>query len=278
MSAKNRTDGETARLEYTRARNNVTRLMRKAKRKFEKEICLKSKSNPKSFWWYVRHKMKTKTGVAPLLEDNKDPESARFEDQDKANILQKQFSSVFTREPDTDIPKLDKKTDASIYTLFVTNEMVREEILNLNVNKSCGPDNVHPRLLIELAESLSKPISLLLNRTMEEGDIPTEWKSANVSPIYKKGSKNKAENYRPISLTSIICKIMESFIKERVVAHLISNNLLSSKQFGFISGRSTATQLLRYLDKCIDTIVNGGVVDTIYLDFQKPSIPFHIEG
>ena len=104
---------------------------------------------------------------------------------------------------------------------------------------------------------------------MEEGDIPTEWKSANVSPIYKKGSKNKAENYRPISLTSIICKIMESFIKERVVAHLISNNLLSSKQFGFISGRSTATQLLRYLDKCIDTIVNGGVVDTIYLDFQK---------
>ena len=123
--------------------------------------------------------------------------------------------------------------------------------------------------LIELAESLSKPISLLLNRTMEEGDIPTEWKNANVSLIYKKGSKNKAENYRPVSLTSIICKIMESFIKKRVVAHLTSNNLLSSKQFGFISGRSTVTQLLRYLDKCIDTIVNGGVVDTIYLDFQK---------
>ena len=85
----------------------------------------------------------------------------------------------------------------------------------------------------------------------------------------QKVSKNNAENYRPISLTSIICKIMESFIKERVVAHLISNNLLSSKQFGFISGRSTVTQLLRYLYKCIDTIVNGGVVDTIYLDFQK---------
>ena len=150
------------------------------------------------------------------MEDNYDPESAIFEDQDKANILQKQFSSVFTREPDTDTPKLDnkKKTGASIYTLFVTNEMVREEILNLNVNKSCGPDNVHPRLRIELAESLSKPISLLLNRTMEEGGIPTEWKSANVSPMYKKGSKNKAANYRPISLTSIICKIMESLSKK----------------------------------------------------------------
>ena len=93
---------------------------------------------------------------------------------------------------------------------------------------------------------------------MEEG--PTQRKSANVSPIYKKGSKNKAENYRPISLTSIICKIMESFIKERLVAHLTSNNLLSSKQFGSISGRSTVTQLLTYLDKCIDAI---------YFDFQK---------
>ena len=89
------TDGEIARLEYTRARNNVTRFMRKAKREFEKGICLKSKSNPKSFWWYVRHKLKTKTGVALLLEDNKEQESARFEDQDKTNILQKQvFSSV----------------------------------------------------------------------------------------------------------------------------------------------------------------------------------------
>ena len=145
---KNWTDGETTCLEYTRARNNVTRLMQKDKREFEKGICLKSKSNPKSLGWYVQHKLKTKTGVAALMEDNKDPESARFEDQGKANILQKQFSSVFTHEPDTDIPKLDKKTDASIYTLFVTNEMVREEILNLNVNKSCGLDNVHPRLLI----------------------------------------------------------------------------------------------------------------------------------
>ena len=76
MSTKNRTDGETTRLEYTRARNNVTRLMRKAKREFEKGICFKSKSNPKSFWWHVRHKLKTTTGVASLLEDNKDPESA----------------------------------------------------------------------------------------------------------------------------------------------------------------------------------------------------------
>ena len=98
--------------------------------------------------------------------------------------------------------------------------------------------------------------------------MPMDWKKANVSPIYKKGARNKAENYRPISLTSIICKLMESFIKDEIMSHIKANNLLSHKQYGFLSGRSTTTQLLHYLDKCVDTIVTG-VVDTIYFDFAK---------
>ena len=100
-------------------------------------------------------------------------------------------------------------------------------------------------------------------------EIPEEWKQANVSPIFKKGQKHLAENYRPISLTSIVCKLMETFIKRELMTHLVNLNLLSPMQFGFISGRSTTTQLLNYLDKCIEVIVNGGMVDSIYLDFVK---------
>ena len=151
MFAKSCTDAQTACLEYTRARNIVEKLTRKAKREFENGICLES------FWWYVRHKLKTKTGVAPLLENNKTLESTKFEYQHKANILPRQFSYVLTREHETGIPKLDKKTNASISQLFVTDEG-REEILTINVNILCGPENVHPRLLIELAESLFTPI------------------------------------------------------------------------------------------------------------------------
>ena len=92
--------------------------------------------------------MKTRSGVAPLLENNKDLESTRFDDKEKANILQKQFSSVFTHEPDNDIPKLDKRTDASITDLPVTEKMVERQILMLDINKSCGPDEVHSRILI----------------------------------------------------------------------------------------------------------------------------------
>ena len=167
------------------------------------------------------------------------------------------------------MPPFDKRTNAKIYNIVVSEEIVRDEITNLNLNKSCGPDEVHPRLLFELVDDLSKPIAFLLQKTMEQGEIPGEWKKANISPIYKKGARNKAENYRPISLTSIICKIMEKLIKEAVMRYLNDYDLLSPKQFGFISGRSTVLQLLNYLDVAMDKIVKGEVVDTIYLDFAK---------
>ena len=126
--------------------------------------------------------------------------------------------------------------------------MVRILILSLNITKSCGPDEIHPLMLKELVDFISKPLALLMNKTVEHGCLPGDWKKAIVSPIYKKGARNKAENYRPISLTSVVCKLMEKIVKESLMSHLIKNNLLSSKQFGFLTGCSTITQLLGYLD------------------------------
>ena len=243
--------------------------MRQAKRKFESQIARNCKSDPKVFWTHIRRRLKTKDGISPLLEGINDKNSMKFKDEEKANILQKQFASVFTREPPGEIPQLKERTDVKLDSITVTRDMVQTQILNLNANKSCGPDEINYRLLIELADYISLPLTLLFNKTLKVGEIPVDWKRANITPIYKKGAKCKAENYRPISLTSIICKIMESFIKDIVMDHLRTNNLLSSKQYGFVSGRSTAVQLLSYLDKCIEKIVNGNVVDTIYLDFAK---------
>ena len=269
MNNKTGDDGEVARLRYTQSRNRVKRLMRQARKRYEKSICAKSKENPKVFWSHVRQMLKTKSGIAPLLADDKDKYSTKFDDKEKADILQKQFSSVFTREPDGEIPRLLNRTKVSIKDLKVTVEMVKKELNNLNANKSCGPDEVHPRMLKELSDFIAAPLAILLNKTMKHHDIPADWKKAFVSPIFKKGARNKASNYRPISLTSIVCKIMESLVKKEILAHMISNNLLSKKQYGFISGRSTVTQLLNYLDKCAATMANGGVTDAIYLDFAK---------
>ena len=147
--------------------------------------------------------------------------------------------------------------------------MVKRELRKLNPNKSCGPDGVHPRMLKELSDFISAPLASLLNKTLKHHAIPEDWKKAFVSPIFKKGARNKAANYRPISLTSIVCKIMESLVKESILTHMISNNLLSKKQYGFISGRSTVTQLLNYLDRCATIMADGGVTDAIYFDFAK---------
>ena len=169
--------------------------MRQAKMKFESDIDLKSMSDPKVFWSNIRSRLKTKTGVAPLLEDITDPNSIKFGDQDKAKILQKQFSNVFTLEPEDEVPKLPNRTNDATCEINITNEMVNEEISKIKINKSCGPDEIQPVMLKELVEYVSGPIALLLNKTIKEGVIPKDWKQANVIPIYKKGAKSQAENY-----------------------------------------------------------------------------------
>ena len=91
---KNALNGDEARMQFKNQRNKVKRLLRKAKREFEKNVASKVKQNPKSFWNHVRQKLKSKPGVAPLLQNPKDKSSVKFTDQEKANILQNQFSSV----------------------------------------------------------------------------------------------------------------------------------------------------------------------------------------
>lgn len=269
MSSKNGPLSKISRQNYTNCRNKVKRMMRQAKKRYEKDICIKSKQNPKKFWAHIRQVLKTKSGVAPLLENNLDKDSTRFTDKEKADILQKQFSSVFTDEPNSTIPSLDKKTDVLIENLVITIEMVLTKLKQLKINKSCGPDEIHPRILLELCDFLSAPLAMIFNKTLEQGKMPTDWKNAYISPIFKKGAKNRADNYRPISLTSVVCKIMESLVKDTVMSHFITNNLLSPNQYGFVSGRSTVTQLLSYLDKCVEIMSDNCIADAIYLDFAK---------
>ena len=227
---------KTMRDAYTKSRRNVRKLIRQSKRSFEKELAATSKKNPKLFWKYVRSKLRTKSGVSPLLKDKNDPNSLQFDDTEKANILQDQFCSVFTKEQLGSTPTLEKRTDVEITDLNIVEEWVRKEILALNMNKSCGPDDISPLLLIMLVDFVTSPLTMVMNASISIGVLPSDWKNAFVTPIFKKGARNLPENYRPISLTSVVCKLMEKMVKDAVLAHLIQNNLLSRKQFGFVSG------------------------------------------
>ena len=143
MSSKSNDNNQSSRLEYNKVRNTVKRLMRQAKKSFERNISVNAKKNPKAVWGYIRQKMKTKTGVAPLLADNKDKESTKFDNKEKSDILQKQFASVFTRDPEGDIPTMKARTEKKIKPLKVTVEAVKKLIKKLNINKSVGPDWIH---------------------------------------------------------------------------------------------------------------------------------------
>ena len=139
-----------------------------ARKRYEKNICSKAKINPKLFWAHVRRTLKTKSGVAPLLKDKKDKNSTKFDDKEKADILQNQFSGVFTCEPDGEIPQLARRTNITLKDMKVTAERVKTELLKLNPNKSCGPDEIHPRMLKELSDQITPPLAFLLNTTMEK--------------------------------------------------------------------------------------------------------------
>ena len=140
---------------------------------------------------------------------------------------------------------------------------------NLKTDKSPGPDGLHPRVLAELSTSLAVPLKLLFELSLTTGVLPTDWKTAYVSPIFKKGPKDDACNYRPVSLTSIVCKVLETLIKKALMNHLDSYNLLHDAQHGFIKGRSCSTQLLEALEDWTKALDEGDCVDVVYMDFQK---------
>jgi len=146
---------------------------------------------------------------------------------------------------------------------------VMEKLLKLNSDKSPGSDGIHPQLLKECATVLAEPLSLLFQRSFDTGTLPADWKTANIVPIFKKGDRTDRANYRPVSLTSVPCKIMESIIKDKLMRFLESNDLLCKEQHRFRSGRSCLTNLLETFENWTKALDEGYGLDVAYLDYRK---------
>ena len=139
----------------------------------------------------------------------------------------------------------------------------------LKENKSPGPDRLSPKLLKEIKMEISKPLCSIFNKSLQDSSVPEDWKIANVTPIFKKGSKLAAGNYRPVSLTSQVGKIMESCLKDIIIEHLNKYRLIKDSQHGYMSMRNCLTNLLVFLETVTDYIYKDYLVDALYLDFQK---------
>jgi len=128
---------------------------------------------------------------------------------------------------------------------------------------------LHPRVLREARYQLVTPLHLLFEKSYTTGTLPCDWKFASTVPIYKKGSKAAVNNYRLVSLTNIVCKVMESIIRDYVMQYFLDSDFFSSTQYGFLKARSTVLQLLKIVDEWTLHLDAGGQIDCIYMDFEK---------
>ncbi|GAB0208205.1 mitochondrial enolase superfamily member 1 [Grus japonensis] len=132
-----------------------------------------------------------------------------------------------------------------------------------------GPDGIHPRGLRELAEVLTKPLSIIYQQSWITREVPVDWRLANVMPIHKKGWKEDPGNYRPVSLTSVPGKVMEQIILSAITQHVQDTQVIRPSQHGFMKGRSCLTNRISSYDQVIHSVDEGKAVDVVYLDFSK---------
>ena len=154
--------------------------------------------------------------------------------------------------------------------LFVTPEVVASKIKNMKENKSPGVDGISPKILKEPVEQISTPLAHVFNMSPQKGIVPLEWKEANIIPLLKKkGSRNKFVNYRPVSLISVICKLLETITRDHMMGFLIKHKLINPSQHGFLKARSFLKKLLCFLEETTKWVDDGSPVEVIYLNFQK---------
>ena len=224
----------------------------------------------KLFYSYVKNKLRSQTPMPPLLNENGNLILAPI---DKANLLNNTFSKVFLDDDDgKHLPKLPPfvhKDSGEMPDIHVTTGDVLDAISNLKNSMSRTPDNVPTIFIKKVSKVLAKPLAILFNLSLKKGKIPKFWKLALVVPIFKKGETNKTTNYRPISLTSLLCRILEKIIHRKITTYLINNNLLSEHQHGFIFKRSTLTQQLYFFNKLTKLHKEKTPCHTIYIDFSK---------
>ena len=254
-------------LAYAKCRNASTKAVRNAKFCFERNLVNGVASNPKRFWKYVHSKTKLKQGIGALERSDG---SLTSDESEMAELLNNFFSSVFTNENLFDVPSLESKCLGDpLSSVHVSLDCVWKQLCNLDPCKSSGPDDCHPRVFKEVKEGLLQPLFLIFKKSLEEGQLPSSWKDATVTPIFKKGCRSLPSNYRPVSLTSIVCKMLECIIKDCLMKHFTINNLFAVNQHGFRPGHSCVTQLLKVMENWTNFIDSGASVDVIYLDFQK---------
>ena len=260
----NTKQGETFK-EYIRKRNESTHESNKARKDYEKRLAQECRTNPKSTWRYMKTMNRVSSTVPNLRKNDGTFTSSHTE---IAETLNQQYYNAFTKENTTNIPTIPLKTliTPELQSFEISKEEVLKQLKDLKPNKSPGIDGLHPKVLKEVADVLAEPITILFKKRLNSEELPAHWLQALITPIFKKGSKTSAENYRPVSLTCILCKVLEKLIVLIIIKHIKENEFASQRQHGFTKGKSVTTNLLEVMNIWSEVLMHGIPVDVLYLD------------
>ena len=223
--------------------------------------------NNKKLWAFIKSKRVENVGISDLKNNlgflTHDP-------QKKANILNEQFSSVFS-DPTSVIenPLSTNMSFPDIQRIRIDRTGLIKLLLNIKINKAVGPDGIPGRLLKLCAHEIVDSLITLFQASLDQGVVPDDWKEANIMPLFKKGDKTSAENYRPISLTSVSCKLLEHIVHSNIMRHFDQYNILNDDQHGFRKFRSCESQLITTINDFSEGLNKEQQIDAIFLDFSK---------
>ncbi len=258
---------------FNSVRNRVTHLIRKASRAHTSTLHRRLRLDPSpsassDFWQHIKAITgKTKKTIIPdLITQDQTATDARA----KANLLNNFFAEQ-TKLPDADIQIPDADSlpfnEECFSSIFTTPSEVYDILQSLKVNKAAGPDGLTPRLLRLCSSGIATSLAILFNRSYAEGCFPDDWKHALVIPIFKKGDRHTLGNYRPISLLSVVSKVMERVVYNKLYKFLAP--VLSANQSGFKKKDGTALQLLRLTQEWSEAVDRSQYVGVVFLDLKK---------
>ena len=239
---------------------------RKEKLESEEKAINCMKENPRMFFSYINKQRNRKNEIGPF----KSGDEFIYNGKEICKKLVSEFFSQFSKTSSVENEnRFDEYDSDDLSDIEFGTKDIEEAINDLDENSSAGPDGLPAIFLKKTKETISLPLSFLLRKSLDEGKIPDIFKLAHVTPIHKGGSRQKPEQYRPVSLTSHIMKIFERVIKKKIMKHLIKNQTFNDGQHGFVPGRSTQTQLLAHYNEIYEALMEGKRLDTIFLDFAK---------
>ena len=171
-------------------------------------------------------------------------------------------------QPIEDVDTIPDMDSTGVSNIFQTKSIV-SLLKNINTKKATGPEGISCWVLKEAAEEISPFLQFTCNQSLTTGQVPGDWKCTNVSHVFKKGSTKEAGNYRPVSLISVPCKIMEHIIFHHIMGHLDAHHLLVNYQHGFHRAHSCQSQLITIVEHLARNLDHGGQTDVLLLDFSK---------